>query len=294
MSRSAALSVMLWLAAMVSGPRLVWAQDPPTGAAASGNQAGASAGVLQRPPSSIYYAFKPPTEARQAPDRSAPVVFTIGSENQSLKAVGMVSERTPEGQAPEGPWIKLKASSGTLGFVELADLITPQQLEAKKQSIKKLSMFEAELDAVRRSSSSAIPAGIYSLGGSCDADFGAQNDTIAFLNNKVLVWQEADKLHFVHVLDPMAPVVYAMQNDSRTVELQGFGYVQMKTFRSDQDTALMGFKDKLLWFTASGTQFDSYQLCDAGTNGSVLAMLRTYAHQRPPEEVRANPKNSAQ
>ena len=155
-------------------------------------------------------------------------------------------------------------------------------------------MFETELDAVRRASSSAIPAGIYSLGGSCDAGFDGQSDTIAFLNNKVLVWQEADRLHFVHVLDPMTPVVYAMQNDSRTVELQGFGYVQMKTFRSDQDTALMGFKNKLLWFSASGTQFDNYQLCDAGTNESVLAMLRSYAHQRPPEEVRTTPAHPAQ
>ena len=294
MSRFAAVSVMVWLATMVSGPRMALAQDPSAGATVPASRAGASAGVLQRPPSSIYYAFKSSTEARQAPDRSAPVVFTIGSENQSFKAVGMVVEPEPEGQASEGPWIKLRSPSGTLGFVALAELITPQQLEAKKQSIKKLSMFETELDAVRRASSSAIPAGIYSLGGSCDAGFDGQSDTIAFLNNKVLVWQEADRLHFVHVLDPMTPVVYAMQNDSRTVELQGFGYVQMKTFRSDQDTALMGFKNKLLWFSASGTQFDNYQLCDAGTNESVLAMLRSYAHQRPPEEVRTTPAHPAQ
>ena len=197
-------------------------------------------------------------------------------------------------EAPEHPWIKLKSPSGSIGFVELAELINPQQLEAKKQSIKKLGMFEAELAAMKRSGSSAIPAGIYTLGGRCDAGFDAQIDTIAFLNNKVLVWQEADKLHFVHVLDPMAPIVYAMQNDGRTVELQGFGYIQMKTFRSEQDTALMGYKNKLLWFTASGTQFDSYQLCDAATNESVLSMLRNYALQRPPEEVRANPKSPAQ
>ena len=201
----------------------------------------------------------------------------------------MVSEA-----ASDHPWIKLKSPSGSIGFVELTDLITPQQLEAKKQSIKKLNMFEAELNAVQRSGPSVIPAGIYTLGGSCDAGFDSHADTIAFLNNKVLVWQEADKLHFIHVLDPMAPVVYAMQNDSRTVELQGFGYVQMKTFRSEQDTALMGYKNKLLWFTASGTQFDSYQLCDVATNESVLSMLRSYALQRPPEEVRANPKGPAQ
>ncbi len=90
---------------------------------------------------------------------------------------------------------------------------------------------------MRRSGSAAIPAGIYTLGGRCDAGFDTNVDTIAFLNDKVLVWQEAAKLHFVHVLDPMAPVVYAMQNDGRTVELQGFGYVQMKTFQSEQDTA---------------------------------------------------------
>ncbi len=288
MSRFAAVSVVVWLAAMVGGLSMAWAQDPATGAPATGSQAAPSAQALQRPPSLIYYAFKAATEARQAPDRAAPVVFTISSESQALKALGMLS-----GEAPD-PWIKIKSPSGAIGFVELTELITPQQLDAKKQSIKKLNIFEAELNTMKRSSSSVIPAGIYTLGGSCDAGIDAHVDTIAFLNNKVLVWQEADKLHFVHVLDPLAPVVYAMQNDSRTVELQGFGYIEMKTFRSEQDSALMGYKNKLLWFTASGTQFDNYQLCDAATNEFVLSMLRSYALQRPPEEVRGNPKSPAQ
>ena len=286
MSRSAAVSVMVWLVAMVIGRPMAWAQGSATGAPAS--QAASSAQALQHPPSSVYYAFKAATDARQAPDPSAPVVFT-SSENQALKALGMVS-----GEASDHPWIKLKSPSGAIGFVELTDLITPQQLEAKKQSLKKLSILEAELNAVQHSGSGVIPAGIYTLGGRCDAGFDAHVDPVAFLNNKVLVWQETDKLHFVHVLDPMAPVVYAMQNDVRTVELQGFGYVQMKTFRSEQDTALMGYKDKLLWFTASGTQFDSYQLCDAATNETVLSMVRSYALQRPPEQVHANTKHSAQ
>ncbi len=200
----------------------------------------------------------------------------------------MVSVHDPEDgpaddQAADRLWIKLKTPSGAIGFVALTDLITPQQLEAKKQSNKKLLVFEAELAAVKRSGVSAIPAGVYSLGGSCDAGFAPHTDTIAFLSNKVLVWQEADKLHFVHVLDPTAPVVYDMLNDTRTVELQGFGYVQMKTFRSEQDTALMGFKNKLLWFSASGTQFDNYQLCEAETDDSVLSLLKSYAGQRPPE-----------
>ena len=267
---------------------MAWAQGSTTGAPATGSQAAPSAQALQRPPAPVYYAFKAATEARQAPDPSAPVVFT-SSENQALKALGMVS-----GGVSDHPWIKLKSPSGAIGFVDLTDLITPQQLEAKKQSIKKLNTFEAELNAMRHSGSGGIPAGIYTLGGSCDAGFDAHVDPIAFLNNKVLVWQETDKLHFVHVLDPMAPVVYAMQNDGRTVELQGFGYIQMKTFRSEQDTALMGYKNKLLWFTASGTQFDSYQLCDAATNETVLAMLTSYALQRPPEEVRAKTKSPAQ
>ena len=212
----------------------------------------------------------------------------------------MVSGRDPddtrsaESPATDYPWIKLKSASGATGFVELADLITPQQLEAKKQSSKKLGTFEAELEAAKRSTMSAIPAGIYSLRGTCDAGFDSHIDTIAFLNDKVLVWQEASKLHFVHVLDPLAPVVYDILNDERTVELQGFGYVQMKTFRSEQDTALMGFKNKLLWFTASGTQFDSYQHCDPGTGDSVLSLLTNYARQRPPEQVGTNAKSPAQ
>ena len=155
-------------------------------------------------------------------------------------------------------------------------------------------MFEAELDAVKRSGVSVIPAGVYSLGGSCDAGFASHIDTIAFLSNKVWCGRKADKLHFVHVLDPTAPVIYDMLSDSRTVELQGFGYIQMKTFRSEQDTALMGFKNKLLWFSASGTQFDSYQLCDAAAYDSVLSMLRSYARQRPPEQVPTNLKSSGQ
>ena len=208
----------------------------------------------------------------------------------------MASERDPdgdetaEGQALDRTWIKLKSASGSIGFVKLADLITPQQLEAKKQSNKKLSMLEAELDTVKRSGVSVIPAGVYSLGGTCDAGFATHINTMDFLSNKVLVWEEAGKLHFVHVLDPLAQVVYDILNDNRTVELQGFGYVQMKTFRSEQDTALMGYKDKLLWFTVSGTQFDSYQLCGPETNESILSMLKIYARQRPPEELGINTK----
>lgn len=65
--------------------------------------------------------------------------------------------------------------------------------------------------------------------------------------------------------------------------VQGFGYVPMRTYRSVKDAALMGYKDKLLWFTTDGNQFDSYLACDEGAYAAVTSMLRTYANQRPPE-----------
>ncbi len=173
MSRSAALFVLVWLAGMASGHQVAWAQEPtPDPPAASLSHTIPFSGALQRPPSSTYYVFRSSTEARQAPDRSAPVAFTITSESQALKASGMVVEHDPEGRSADEnqdrTWIKLKSPSGLIGFVERSELITPQQLEAKKQSNKKLNVFEAELDAVKRSGVSVIPAGVYSLGGSCE------------------------------------------------------------------------------------------------------------------------------
>lgn len=89
-------------------------------------------------------------------------------------------------------------------------------------------------------------SGLYAHGGSCDA---SNVDPAEFLLGKALFRQDGSRMHFVNVLQPDDPTIYEIQNDNQVRELQGFGYVPTRTFRSSKDTLLMGYKDRLLWFT---------------------------------------------
>lgn len=261
--------------------------DPPPPAAP---EAASAVAALQRAPSPTYYLLRPDTRARSGPSTTAPIVSTLSDTGKPLTALGLVFDGDPasfRGLKPEfslgRTWIKLRLPSGATGFVSLADLVTPQQLSARAGSSKKLALFDAAASTARRIQGPDIPSGIYTHGGSCDAPQAADADLGPFLASKVLIWQEGLTMHFVRALKPDDPTVYAMESDNQVRELQGYGYVPMRTFRSPKDAALMGYKDKLLWFTTDGLSFDSYLHCDERAYGSVASALRSYAGQRPPD-----------
>ncbi len=180
-------------------------------------------------------------------------------------------------------WIKVATASGQSGFVSLADVITPKQLPAQKESLRKVALFESEIEAAKKATGGAVPSGIYAHGSACEAEGLSGTSLVDFLTSKFLLWQEGDKLHFVQVVNPTEPLLYEEQKDEHPLELRGYGYVMLRTFRSSKDSVLMGFKDKLLWISATGVQFDNYQFCGSEAYGPVLGMLRSYASQRPPE-----------
>ena len=169
--------------------------------------------------------------------------------------------------------------------MSLADLITPRQLASRKESRRKVSLFEAEVAAARRANGGSVPAGIYAHGSACDAEGLSGAGLSSFLGSKFLLWQEGDKLHFVQVVNPTQPLVYEQQKEGHPVEMSGFGYVMLQTFRSSRDAVLMGFKDRLLWISATGTQFDNYEFCGPEAYGPILSMLADYAGQRPPDAL---------
>jgi hypothetical protein len=244
-------------------------------------------GPLTRPSSPAYYLLRSPTSVRLGPSTSYPVVSDITVAAKPLQALGMAFDgdpnalkALPEEQSLSRMWIKVQLPAGGSGFVNLADLVTPQQMNARAGSSKKIGLLEAAAAAAKRTTDSDIPSGLYAHGGSCDASDMAP---AAFLQGKALIWQDGSRMHFVTVLQPDDPTLYDIQNDNQVRELQGFGYVPMRTFRSSKDTLLMGYKDRLLWFTTDGNRFDSYQACDADGIDVVMSMIRSYAGQRPPE-----------
>lgn len=250
------------------------------------------AGPLQRPPSPTYYPFRPSTPLRAAPAITAPATGSIERQDQALKALGMVVDRDGEAYRALGEdaavarvWIKVATAAGRSGFVSLADLVTPRQLASQKESRRKVSLFEAEVAAARSTAGGVVPAGIYAHGSACDADGLSGAALSAFLATKFLLWQEGERLHFVQVINPTQPLIYEQQKDSHPIEMPGYGYVMLQTFRSSKDAVLMGFKDRLLWISASGRDFDNYQFCGAEAYGPVVSMLGSYAGQRPPEVV---------
>ena len=177
-------------------------------------------------------------------------------------------------------WLPPLAKSG---FVSLADLITPKQLPAQKESLRKVALFESQIVAAKKVTGGVVPSGIYAHGSSCDGDGLTGASLVDFLTSKFLLWQEGQKLHFVQVVNPTEPLLYEQQKDEQPMELRGYGYVMLRTFKSSKDSVLMGYKDKLLWISATGVQFDNYQFCEPEAYSSVLGMLRSYASQRPPE-----------
>ena len=106
---------------------------------------------------------------------------------------------------------------------------------------------------------------------------------VDFLTSKFLLWQDGAKLNFVQVVNPTEPLLYEQQKDEHPMELRGYGYVMLRTFKSSKDSVLMGYKDKLLWISATGVQFDDYQYCGPEAYSPVVGILRAYASQRPPE-----------
>lgn len=268
------------------GGRETGAQEP--GAA---QPAVPRAGPLRRPPSPVFYPLRPDTVVRAAPALGAPAVGRIAGQGQALKALGLAVDPDAEAYRSLGEdaalarrWIKLTAP-GVTGFVSLADLITPRQLAGQKESRRKVSLFEAEIAAARRAAGGDVPAGIYAHGSACDAEGLSGAALSAFLASKFLLWQEAGQLHFVQVVNPGQPLVYEALKDAHPVEMPGYGYVMLQTFRSSKDQVLMGFKDRLLWISVTGRDFDNYQFCGPEADGPVLALLGAYAGQRPPEEA---------
>ena len=268
-----------------AGPEAGQAPAPP-----AEGQAAPYAGPLQKAPSPTFYPLRPSTPLRAAPSPAAPVLATIDGQGQPLKALGMAVDPDADAYRSLGEdaalartWIKVATASGRSGFVSLADLITPRQLASQKESRRKVSLFEAEIAAARRVSGGAVPAGIYAHGSVCDADGLSGAALSDFLGSKFLLWQDGDKLHFVQVVNPTQPLVYEQLKDSHPVEMRGYGYVMLQTFRSSKDQVLMGFKDRLLWISVTGAQFDNYQFCGPESYDAILAMLGSYAGQRPPE-----------
>ncbi len=244
-------------------------------------------GPLQRPRSATYYALRSPVPVRSGPDASSAVVSEITTTAKPLQALGQVFDgdpqafkAVPEEQGVARTWIKLRLPGGGSGFVNLADLVTSRQLSSRAGSSKKVALLEAAVAAAKRIKGAEVPSGVYSQGGSCDV---ADASAASFLPGKFLIWQDGNHLHFVNVLQPDDPIVYDIANDNQVRELQGFGYVPMRTYRSTKDAVLMGYKDRLLWVTTDGNRFNSYQACDPEAADAVVTLLRSYATQRPPE-----------
>lgn len=286
---SSALIVGSTFGLVLLGSR-AWAQNTIETSPPAESQVVPYTGPLQRSPSRTYYPLHSSTSVRAAPTNTAPVVSTIAGQGQSLKAIGMVLDADVEAYRSMGDdsslartWIKVATSNGETGFVSLADLITPKQLPAQKESLRKVSLFDGEIEAAKRASGGTVPSGIYAHGGSCDGDGLSGASLPNFLTSKFLLWQEGDKLHFVQVVNPTEPLLYEQQKDSHPLELRGYGYVMLRTFKSSKDSVLMGYKDKLLWISATGTQFDNYQFCGSEAYKPVSEMLKSYASQRPPE-----------
>ncbi len=285
MLRTAISLSLLALAATLALGRAVHADEAPADAPAPA-AAQPAPGPLRRAASPTYYAARPSVAVRSGPAAAFPVVSTI-TTSKPLQALGMVFEgdpdafrSVPEVQAVLRTWIKVRLPAGGSGFIGLVDLLTPQQIGARGGAAKKVGLLESAVAAAGRTKGAEIPSGLYAHGGSCDASDVAP---ASFLQGKVLIWQEGPKLHFVNVLQPDDPTLYDAQNDAQVRELQGFGYVPMRTFRSSKDAVLMGFKDRLLWFTTDGNRYDSYEACNADGLGTVVSMLKAYASQRPPE-----------
>lgn len=248
-------------------------------------------GPLKPSPSATYFPLRSEILMRSAPSSSAPVVSTLSATTRPLQALGMVVDEAGTSSQAQGggdrtpaqTWIKLRLPSGASGFVGLGDLITPQQSAVRAGSLRKVGMFETAVATAKRIKGPDIPSGIYTRGGSCDIPASAEADVGTVLQTKVLIWQEGSKMHFVRVLQPDDPTVYDMQNDNQVQELRGFGYVPMRTFRSPKDAALMGFKDRRLWFSTDGQSFNSYEACDPAAIDATVAALRSFANQRPPQ-----------
>lgn len=267
---------------------------PPEAAPPAESRPAPYAGPLQKPPSPTFYPLRPSTPVRLAPSLAAPVAASLDGQGQPLKALGMAVDPDAEAYRSLGEdaplartWIKVATGPGRSGFVSLADLITPRQLASQKESRRKVSLFEAEVAAARKVSGGAVPAGIYAHGSACDADGLSGAALSNFLGSKFLLWQEGDKLHFVQVINPTQPLVYEQQKDAHPVEMRGYGYVMLQTFRSSKDQVLMGFKDRILWISVTGADFDNYQFCGPEAYGPVVAMLASYAGQRPPDAAAA-------
>ncbi len=290
MSRFRTFLIIVTLSYLVPIASRAWAQEATEAPPSAESQVAPYNGLLQRSPSPTYYPLRSSTSVRSAPTITALIVFTITGQGQALKAMGMVIDSNVDAyrsMGDEAPlartWIKVVTSTGQTGFVSLADVITPKQLPGQKESLRKVSLFEGEIEAAKEASGGAVPSGIYAHGSSCDGDGLAGTNLSNFLTSKFLLWQEGDKLHFVQVVNPTEPLIYEQQKDGHPLELRGHGYVMLQTYKSSKDSVLMGYKDKLLWLSATGAQFDNYHFCGSDAYKPVLEMLKTYAGQRPPE-----------
>ena len=134
-------------------------------------------GPLQRSPIPTYYPLRSSTSVRAAPRITASVVSIITVQGQALKALGMVVDPKVDAYRANGDestlartWIKVATASGQSGFVSLADLITPKQLPAQKESLRKVALFESQIEAAKKAIGGVVPSGIYAHGSSCDGD----------------------------------------------------------------------------------------------------------------------------
>ena len=271
------------------GPH-AWGQEASQTLPSVDSQVASYRGPLQRSPSPTYYPLRSSTSVRAAPSVTAPILITISGQGQALKALGMVVDsnvaayRSMEDESSRArTWIKVAAAPGQTGFVSLTDLITPKQLPAQKESLRKVALFESEIEAAKKANGDAVPSGIYAHGSACEAEGLSGTSLAEFLTSKFLIWQEGETLHFVQVVNPIEPLLYDQQKDEHPMELRGYGYVMLRIFKSSKDTVFIGYNDKLLWLSSTGVQFDNYQFCGPEAYGTMLRLLRSFANQRPPE-----------
>ena len=189
------------------------------------SQVASYTGPLQRSSSPTYYPLRSSTSVRAAPTITAPIVSTINGQGQALKALGMFVDPNVdayrsmgEGSSLARTWMKVATASGQSGFVSLADLITPKQLPAQNESLRKVSVFEGEIEAAKKTSGGAVPSGIYAHGSSCYGDGLSGANLSNFLTSKFLLWQDGDKLHFVQVVNPTEPLLYEQQKNEHPME----------------------------------------------------------------------------
>jgi uncharacterized protein YgiM (DUF1202 family) len=227
------------------------------------------AGPLEQPESPTYVAVRGNVLARTGPGAKEASRFAL-SENETVTALGRHDGDGSSTQesllGDDGGWIKVATRGGNEGFVEARDLLTPAQMQERREWIGKREQLAAFFARAERSYGRfAAIAGVYCPGTCPNVVPGVHKINLGLsVLGRYLIWGEGETLYYISAINPTDVHSLSLSFDREVSFNSGepfrsAGKIQIhRVVWTSGKEEFIGFKGNNLFYRKEGTSYGYY------------------------------------